>query len=130
LHNLELKSIDKMKTPLSQKTGFFAEYYLKLKDQAGTNCESDIAKLSSCKSDEERVAYVEKLPWVQAGDANLVVNQEFAGKNASLAAEIKERATAAFKAKKWLEAMMLYTRSYVALPSENGEWLLQLSSTF
>jgi len=69
------------------------------------------------------VAYVEKLPWVQAGDANLVVNQEFAGKNASLAAEIKERATAAFKAKKWLEAMMLYTRSYVALPSENGEWL-------
>lgn len=112
-----------MKTPLSQKTGFFAEYYLKLKDQAGPNCESDIAKLSACKSDEERVAYVEKLPWVQAGDANLVVNQEFAGKNASLAAEIKERATAAFKAKKWLEAMMLYTRSYVVLPSENGEWL-------
>ncbi|XP_033155180.1 SET and MYND domain-containing protein 4 [Drosophila mauritiana] len=108
-----------MKTPLSQKTGFFAEYYLKLKDQAGPNCESDIAKLSACKSDEERVAYVEKLPWVQAGDANLVVNQEFGGKNAFLAAEIKERATAAFKAKKWLEAMVLYTRSYVALPSEN-----------
>lgn len=110
-----------MKTPLSQKSGFFADYYLKLKEEAGAGCESDIAKLAACGSDEERVAYVEQLPWVRAGDANLVVNQEFAGKNASLAAEIKERATAAFKGKKWLEAMMLYTRSYVALPSENGE---------
>lgn len=110
-----------MKTPLSQTTGFFAEYYLKLKDQAGATCEPDIAKLAACGSDEERVAYVEKLPWVQAGDANLVVNQEFAGKSAVLAAEIKESATSAFKAKKWLEAMVLYTRSYLALPSENGE---------
>ncbi|KAH8280291.1 hypothetical protein KR018_001592 [Drosophila ironensis] len=108
-----------MKTPLSQKTGFFAEYYLKLKDQAGSGCESDIAKLSACGSDEERVAYVDQLPWVQAGDANLAVNQEFPGKSAALAAEIKERATAAFKAKKWLEAMVLYTRCYLALPSEN-----------
>ncbi|BFG06135.1 SET and MYND domain-containing protein 4 [Drosophila madeirensis] len=110
-----------MKTPLSQKTGFFAEYYLKLKEQAGAgaSCEADIAKLSECKSDEERVAYVDQLPWVQSGDANLLLRPEFDSKRAPLAAEIKERATAAFKAKKWLEAMVLYTRSYMSLPSEN-----------
>ncbi|XP_068146195.1 SET and MYND domain-containing protein 4 [Drosophila tropicalis] len=107
-----------MKTPLSQTTGFFAEYYLKLKETAGSSCESDITKISKCQNDDERVAYVDQLEWVQKGDADLLVAQEFHNKDEKLAAEIKERATAAFKAKKWLEAMLLYTRNYITLPSD------------
>ncbi|KAH8415808.1 hypothetical protein KR222_001194 [Zaprionus bogoriensis] len=107
-----------MKLPLSQQKGFFAEYYLKLREAGGASCESDIAKLDACGNDEERVAYVDQLAWVCGGDAGLQVQREFAGKSATIAAELKERATGAFKQKKWLEAMLLYSRSYVALPSD------------
>lgn len=112
-----------MKLPLSQQKGFFAEYYLKLRDGGGASCEADIAKLGTCGNDEERVAYVDQLAWVRAGDVGLQVQREYAGKSAQIASELKERATAAFKQKKWLEAMLLYSRSYVALPSDKGEFL-------
>ncbi|KAH8299554.1 hypothetical protein KR044_002756 [Drosophila immigrans] len=107
-----------MKSPLSQQKGFFAEYYLKLREVGAASCESDIAKLSGCGNDDERVAYVDQLSWVRSGDAGLLVEREFKGKSATIAAELKERATAAFKQKKWLEAMLLYSRSYVSLPSD------------
>lgn len=110
-----------MQLPLSQKKGFFAEYYLKLREAGGASCEADIAKLGTCGNDEERVAYVDQLSWVRDGDAGLQVQREYAGKNGTVAAEFKERATAAFKQKKWLEAMLLYSRSYLALPSDKGE---------
>lgn len=110
-----------MQLPLSQQKGFFAEYYLKLREAGGASCEADIAKLGTCGNDEERVAYVDQLSWVRDGDAGLQVQREYAGKNATVAAEFKERATAAFKQKKWLEAMLLYSRSYLALPSDKGE---------
>ncbi|TDG50660.1 hypothetical protein AWZ03_002964 [Drosophila navojoa] len=110
-----------MKMPLSQKKGFFAEYYLKLREAGGASCEADIAKLSACGTDDERVAYVDQLPWVRAGDADLQVQREFNGKNATVAAELKERATTAFKQKKWLEAMLLYSRCYVTLPHDKLE---------
>lgn len=110
-----------MKMPLSQQKGFFAEYYLKLREAGGASCETDIAKLSGCGNDDERVAYVDQLNWVRSGDAGLQVQREFKGKSATVSAELKERATAAFKQKKWLEAMLLYSRSYVALPSDKSK---------
>lgn len=118
-----------MKLPLSQQKGFFAEYYLKLREAGGASCEADIDKLGACGNDEERVAYVDQLSWVRAGDAGLQVQREYAGKNATIAGELKERATAAFKQKKWLEAMLLYSRSYLALPSDKGESKMNLIRT-
>lgn len=118
-----------MKLPLSQQKGFFAEYYLKLREAGGASCEADIAKLGACGNDEERVAYVDQLSWVRAGDAGLQVQREYAGKNATIAGELKERATAAFKQKKWLEAMLLYSRSYLALPCDKGESKMNLIRT-
>ncbi|EDW01344.1 SET and MYND domain-containing protein 4 [Drosophila grimshawi] len=107
-----------MKLPLSQQKGFFAEYYLKLRAAGGATCESDIAKLSTCGNDDERVAYVDQLSWVRDGDAELQVQREFNGKSLTASAELKERATVSFKQKKWIEAMLLYSRSYVALPND------------
>ncbi|ALC41289.1 CG7759 [Drosophila busckii] len=107
-----------MKTPLSKQKGFFAEYYLNLRNAGGDSCEADIAKLDTCGNDAERVAYVEQLEWVRAGDAALQIEREYTGKSAQVAAEFKERATTAFKQKKWLEAMLLYSRNYVTLPSD------------
>lgn len=118
-----------MKLPLSQQKGFFAEYYLKLREAGGASCEADIAKLGACGNDEERVAYVDQLSWVRAGDAGLQVQREYAGKNATIAGELKERATAAFKQKKWLEAMLLYSRSYLALPCDKCESKMNLIRT-
>ncbi|XP_030386848.1 SET and MYND domain-containing protein DDB_G0284059 [Scaptodrosophila lebanonensis] len=108
-----------MKMPTGQQSAFFTEYYLKLKQAGGSTSDVDIAKLAACRNDDERVAFVDQLEWVRACDSELLVKREFTGKNANVAAGLKERATQAFKAKKWLEAMMLYSRSYVALPSEN-----------
>ncbi|XP_055917831.1 SET and MYND domain-containing protein 4 [Eupeodes corollae] len=100
---------------LTEISGFFPEYYLNLRNVA---TETDIEKISQCTSDKKRMEYIDSLEFVRSND--LKIERTFEGKNSSTAAALKEKGNQAFKAMKWLEAMVLYSKSYIALPDEKS----------
>ncbi|XP_037806669.1 SET and MYND domain-containing protein 4 [Lucilia sericata] len=100
-----------------ERTGFFADYYLNLKNSIN-NFDEEIEKIKLCKNDLERVKFLKNLKGVPEQDDKLSIKREFEGKNSGAAAEFKEKGNLAFKSKQWLEAMVLYTKSYVALPED------------
>lgn len=108
---------------LVQKTGFFPDYYLNLKNSQSDIFDVQIGKLAACRNDYERLIFIEQFPGVREHDERLQVKREFAGKNADTAAQFKENGNQAFKAKNWFEAMLFYTKSYMALPEDKGECL-------
>ncbi|XP_011192734.2 SET and MYND domain-containing protein 4 [Zeugodacus cucurbitae] len=101
---------------LVEKTGFFPDYYLNLKNSQSDVFDVQIGKIAACRNDYERLTFVEQFPGVRENDGQLQVKREFAGKNADTAAQLKEKGNQAFKAKNWFEAMLFYTKSYMALP--------------
>lgn len=106
---------------LVEKTGFFPEYYLNLKNSQSDVFDVQIGKIAACRNDYERLIFVEQFPGIREHDGQLQVKREFAGKNIDTAAQLKEKGNQAFKAKNWFEAMLFYTKSYMALPEDKGE---------
>lgn len=100
-------------------SGFFPDYYLNLKNSIA-DFDVEIEKINECKNDLERVQFLENLKGLKEHDDELQICQEFEGKSSTAASEFKERGNLAFKSKKWLEAMVLYTKSYIALPEDKG----------
>lgn len=99
---------------------FFASYYVQLKNSI-ENFDEEVEKIAQCKNDLERVRFVESFKGLTDGrDEALQIRREFHGKSAATALDFKEKGNLAFKAQKWLEAMVLYTKSYVALPDDKG----------
>lgn len=115
---------------LVEKTGFFPDYYLNLKNSQSDVFDVQVGKIAACRNDYERLVFVEQFPGVRENDEQLEVKRVFAGKNADMAAQHKEKGNQAFKAKDWFEAMLFYTRSYMALPEDKGNKLLILSILF
>ncbi|XP_037950105.1 SET and MYND domain-containing protein 4-like [Teleopsis dalmanni] len=105
---------------LTEKSGFFPDYYLNLKNSNLSSFDKEIEKIAECHNDVERMAFVDQLTFVKERDDDLRVRREYNGKDSAIAADLKEKGNSAFKAKKWLEAMMLYTKSYVAVPQEKA----------
>lgn len=105
---------------ITESAGLFAEYYLNIKNSL-TNFEEEIEKIKLCKNDLERVKFLENFKGVIDQDEKLAIRREFEGKSAELAADFKEKGNLAFKSKQWLEAMVLYTKSYIALPEDKGK---------
>ncbi|XP_053964507.1 SET and MYND domain-containing protein 4 [Anastrepha ludens] len=105
---------------LVEKTGFFPDYYLNLKNSQSSIFDVQVAKIAACRNDYERLTFVEQFPGVRERDAELQVRRVYAGKDADTAAQLKEKGNQAFKAKNWFEAMLFYTRSYMALPEDKA----------
>lgn len=100
-----------MKSTLLEKTGFFPDYYLNVVNQSTPD---ELESIGKCRTDYDRVKYLDSLPFMKASD--LKIELEFNGKSLDTAIKIKDTGNAAFKAKKWLDAMILYSQSLVALP--------------
>lgn len=112
-----------MKSTLLEKSGFFPDYYLNVVNQSTPD---ELESIGKCKTDYERVSYLASLPFMKASDLKLEL--EFNGKSEEIASKLKESGNAAFKAKKWLDAMILYSQSLVALPLKgNGLYFFGLS---
>lgn len=105
---------------LTETTGFFPEYYFNLKN-CFKNFDEEIENIKLCKNDLERVKFLKNLKIVQEQEEKLPIQREFKGKSNTIAAEFKEKGNLAFKSKQWLEAMVLYTKSYIALPEDKGK---------
>lgn len=101
---------------LTEISGFFPEYYLNLRNVCK---EADIDNISQYKNDKSRMEFIDSLDFVRTND--LKIERKFDGKNGEAAAALKEKGNKAFKAMKWLEAMVLYSKSYIALPDGKGE---------
>ncbi|XP_061397445.1 SET and MYND domain-containing protein 4 [Musca vetustissima] len=107
-----------MSSTLGEKN-YFASYYVQLKNSI-EHFDEEVEKIGQCKNDLERVHFVENFKGLNEGqDEALQIRREFRGKSAAIALDFKEKGNMAFKAQKWLEAMVLYTKSYVALPEDN-----------
>lgn len=100
-----------MKSTLLEKNGFFPEYYLNVVNQSTPD---ELENLGKCKTDYDRVKYLNSLPFMKSSD--LKIELDFNGKSLEIATKMKESGNAAFKAKKWLDAMILYSQSFIALP--------------
>lgn len=98
---------------------YFANYYVQLKNSI-ENFDNEVEKINLCKNDLERIQFVENFKGLHQQDDNLQIRREFQGKDAAAALVFKEKGNLAFKAQKWLESMVLYTKSYVALPENRG----------
>ncbi|XP_036331884.1 SET and MYND domain-containing protein 4 [Rhagoletis pomonella] len=105
---------------LVEKTGFFPDYYVNLKNSHLDIFDVEVAKIAACRNDYERLTFVEQFPGVRESDGQLQVKRVYVGKDADTAAQLKEKGNQAFKAKNWFEAMVFYTRSYLALPADKA----------
>uniref|UniRef100_A0A1A9WP51 SET domain-containing protein n=1 Tax=Glossina brevipalpis TaxID=37001 RepID=A0A1A9WP51_9MUSC len=102
---------------LNRNNGFFTAYYLNLKNSL-KDFDLEVENIKHCKNDCERINFLDRLSGLQEQDHALNVKRVYEGKNAELAADLKEKGNMAFKAKKWLEAMILYSKGYIALPAD------------
>lgn len=97
---------------LTKNIGFFIDYYMKIKNEC---TEEDISALGLLNSDIERIEYVSQLAPVRS---NLLTIQRKFGKCEEKSLEMKQNANDAFRNKNWMDALMLYSKSYVTMPSE------------
>lgn len=104
-----------------EATGFFAEYYLNLKNSI-QDFDKKIEQIKDCKNDLERIRFIENFECVQEHDDKLQIERATESKNVNAAADLKEKGNLAFKTKQWLEAMVLYTKSYIALPEDKCKY--------
>uniref|UniRef100_A0A1A9UIY6 MYND-type domain-containing protein n=1 Tax=Glossina austeni TaxID=7395 RepID=A0A1A9UIY6_GLOAU len=102
---------------LNGNDGFFSAYYLNLKNNL-KDFDLEVENIKHCRNDLERIEFLNRLSGLQEHDHALNVRRSYEGKNADVAADFKEKGNIAFKAKKWLEAMILYSKSYIALPAD------------
>lgn len=103
-------------TATSENPEFFPDYYEKVKKLINPN---DINALGNFKTDLERIQHVSKISIVS--ENKVKINREFAGKSEENALKLKQIGNEAFRNKKWTEALMLYSKSYVSMPGEKGE---------
>lgn len=106
-----------MKSTLLEKSGFFPDYYLNVINQSTPE---ELESIGKCKTDYDRVKYLGSLPFIKSSD--LKIELEFTGKSLDIATKLKDAGNASFKAKKWLDAMILYSQSFVALPLKGNGW--------
>lgn len=111
-----------MKSTLLEKSGFFPEYYLNVINQSTPD---ELESIGKCKDDYSRVQHLNSLPFIKSSD--LKIEKNLTGKSLEIATKMKESGNGAFKAKKWLDAMILYSQSLIALPLKgNGLYLFGL----
>ncbi|XP_075166218.1 SET and MYND domain containing, class 4, member 3 isoform X1 [Haematobia irritans] len=106
-----------MSAPQLSEKNYFANYYVELKNGC-ENFDQEVEKIKLCKNDLERIQFVENFKGLSGHDEKLQIRKESHGKNAAAGLDFKEKGNMAFKAQKWIEAMVLYTKSYVALPED------------
>lgn len=95
-------------------------YYENAKDRIA-NFESVVQKFGNLGSNLERMTWINQLPLLNELDEKwLSVQQQYPGKAECVAISCKEQGNEAFKAKKWSEALRLYSASYISTPPENG----------
>ena len=102
---------------LTEKSGFFPEYYLNIRNVC---TENDINQFSTFQNDLERAQYVDRIKLVR--DHDLKIKRKFVGKSAQQSLQYKEKGNLAFKNQKYIEALVLYTKSLIAIPAENSKY--------
>ncbi|XP_055378198.1 SET and MYND domain-containing protein 4 [Condylostylus longicornis] len=103
---------------LTEKPGFFPEYYQNIKNVVDDEI---IKKFSIFENDFERVSYIENLKNVR--DNDLKLQRTFHGKNLSQSMDYKEKGNLAFKNQRWIEALTLYSKSLIVAPKEDKNHL-------
>lgn len=96
-------------------------YYDKIKNVTSIFNENEEI-FSNFTTNLERIQWICQVPKLNELDEKcLPIQRQYPGKTDSIAAFHKEQGNAAFKVKKWSEALNDYSASYISVPDENGK---------
>lgn len=112
-----------------EKNGFFKTYHLSVLKKL---CNGDLAGLSACRNDEERLVYVHSLPYVHEVPhemSSAMGNSLPSGKSATVAQKKRTEGNEFFKKKDYPSAVRLYSDSVCKAPTDitNGRKPINIS---
>lgn len=101
-------------------TGAFEIYYKNIKHSI-KNFGKEVEKFGAFHTNLERITWICQLVELNELDQKwLPVLEQFTGKAMCIADSCKDQGNEAFKARKWSEALKLYSASYISVPCNKG----------